>query len=770
MPAPDKPRSILEWHADAEPQWCLHQERHQPEEEGLWETLLTLSNGRYGCRGNLELPSPHRTPGVYLAGVYDKPDVPDDSDAFGLDVRNKAITPAYAIAPLWNLLELSVNGVDVDVLNAEVLACSRTLDMRRGLRISSYELRDSQGRTTRLRLLSAALLTHPSVHATVCELEAVDYDGDVALRFCCEQPDTPQYIPRLKDYISHTEYEGARPRERGSGVAIAGRIAQTGVPLALASRTECREGLACQILPREKGAAEEFRFAARRGQVHRFERLCAICHGDDALDRALGEIAQPGPLRLDAVVQEHARAWLEKWRNGTFDFDGDERLLRGLRWTVFSLHQLGHFHSPAASISATGLHGQGYFGHVFWDTEIYMLPFYQLTSPETARDLLLYRYQRLDGARRVAREHGFRGAKFPWTSAGEGLDVCPPDWERCGQRQIHISGDVAYAFENHYQWTGDYEFFSRHGIEVLVETARFFRSWMTEDEDGTLHILDVLGPDEYNIHADDNYYTNFLAQWNLRRAVDTMEELAERDPSRHAELVRRVGWTHEEADELRDAARRLAFPRVRDGVCEQYAGFFDLKDIGEIKRDENNMPIEKLHAYDKGYQILKQADAVMALLLFPDAFPEDRKRKTFEYYEQRNTFASSLSASVSCVVGLRLGLRKHAYNYFRLTSLLDVEDLHFDKNTHEGIHAACAGGTAMAAFLGYGGLQVRDGILRINPTCPDPWSRLSFSFRFRGRTLHVDADAKTVKVKLHGPPLLCEVAGQQRRLEEESAG
>jgi kojibiose phosphorylase len=393
-----------------------------------------------------------------------------------------------------------------------------------------------------------------------------------------------------------------------------------------------------------------------------------------------------------------------------------------------------------------------------------MLPFYLLSSPATARDLLRYRHQRLDSAREVARRSGFEGAKFPWTSAASGLDVCPPDWERCGSRQIHISGDVAYAFHNYWVWTGDYDFHADCGVEVLVETARFFRSRMSEGEDGLLHLLDVIGPDEYNIHADDNYYTNFLARWNLLAASDSMEQLAERRPEQYSRLMARIDWSEGEGGALREAASRLAFPRVRDEVCEQYAGFFDLKDIGEIERDANNMPVEKLHAYDKGYQILKQADTVMALLLFPGAFDAQRSRRTFEYYEKRNTFASSLSASVSCVVGLRLGLREHAYSYFRLTALLDVENLHFDRNTHEGIHAACAGGTAMAAFLGYAGIQVRDGVLHIDPTCPQEWSRMSFSLCFRDRVVHAVVEDGDTRVWIEGEQLPCVVAGQSRLL------
>lgn len=715
-------KTITEWKNEALQDWALMQTEYAAESEGSRETLFTLTNGFYGCRGNLELPSAGRTPCVCLAGVYDKPDRANDADTFGLSIRNKAITPAYAIAPLWNLVELDVDGASVDFLNAEVKRFERTLDMRRGLLISHYVLKDSEGRSTRLQFLSAALLSQRSGFVMQCEVEPLDYEGSVTVRFLCDQPDTPQYIPRLKDYISQTEYLGGE--ELSGAVAVSGRVVQTGEVLSLISRT-VSESAQRRVIVRPRGMAETFRFDARPGEAVSFERFCAIGPGTVTLPEETP----------DVLLERHVALWKEKWNSGDFSFEGDDELLTGVRWNLFSLHALGHFHSPDVSIAATGLHGQGYFGHVFWDTEIFMLPFYLLANPSAAKDLLLYRYNRLDAARQVAKEHGFEGAKFPWTSAKDGYDVCPPDWDRCGKRQIHISGDIAYAFQNHLDWTGDNEFFFRHGVEVIAETARFFRSRMVEGEDAQLHILDVIGPDEYNIHADDNWYTNHLAQWNLRRAVEAMRELQEYDPECYAELCAKIDWTEDESRELATAADRIAFPRLRDNVCEQYRGFFDLKDIGTIKRDQNNMPVEKLHAYDKGYQILKQADAVMMHFLFPDEFSEEMQQATFDYYEQRNSFGSSLSPSISCIMGLRLGMAEHAYGYFRLTSLLDVKDLHLDKNTHEGIHAACAGGAAMAAFFGFGGISVKNGVLTVDPVCPAEWRNLRLRFRFRGEAV-----------------------------------
>ncbi len=209
------------WDRDIRMEWSLSQNAFAPDDEGLWEVLLTLSNGRYGCRGNLELPSAHRQPGVYLAGLYDKPDAPENAETLGLELRNKAITPAYAVAPLWNLVELEAGGVPVDFLNASILAFSRTLDMKRGLLFSTYELEDSAGRTTRLRFLSAALLTDPHLFVMRGEVEALDHEAEMTLRSRCEQPDTPQYF-RLNSLLDVEDLHFDKNTREGIHAACTG--------------------------------------------------------------------------------------------------------------------------------------------------------------------------------------------------------------------------------------------------------------------------------------------------------------------------------------------------------------------------------------------------------------------------------------------------------------------------------------------------------------------------------------------------------------------
>jgi len=307
---------------------------------------------------------------------------------------------------------------------------------------------------------------------------------------------------------------------------------------------------------------------------------------------------------------------------------------------------------------------------------------------------------------------------------------------------------------------------------VIVETAKFWHSRVERDAAGQYHMHDIVGPDEYNRHANDNYYTNYLAAWNMRQAVAAMERLREDDPEQYRRVAASTGWDATLPAALRDAAEHMAYPSVRDGVCEQHRGYFQLKDVPPLRRGPHNMPVVDGHAYGSGTQMNKQADVVLMHFLFGDDFAPATQRASYEYYDRRCSQGSSLSPAIFSIMGLRVGLPEHAYGYFEATALLDIRNLHVDRNLHEGIHAACAGGTWQAAVFGYGGVALRHGSLAIEPRLPAAWQSLGFSLLFRGRRLDVAATRADVRVRLQGAPLDVTIAGTLVRLTEgqEHAG
>ena len=242
----------------------------------------------------------------------------------------------------------------------------------------------------------------------------------------------------------------------------------------------------------------------------------------------------------------------------------------------------------------------------------------------------------------------------------------------------------------------------------------------------------MIGPDEYNIHANDNYYTNHMVSWNIKEAICCMEILEKDNPACFERIAACTGWNSDMKVWLQEVAAQLAYPQTRDDVNEQYTVFFEQKDSGEIVRDTYNMPLEKNYVYDGGTQILKQADVVMMHYLFSGDFSENVKRESFRYYEKRCLHGSSLSPSIHCITGLRNGFGKYAYGYLYLTALLDLKNLHLDKNLFEGLHTACAGGTWAATVYGFGGVEIYKGKLNINPILPEKWKELKYTFQHKG--------------------------------------
>ena len=736
----------LDAHSDRLEEWSIIREGYDVNEEANQETIFTLANGYMGIRGAIELPSQNKCHGTYLAGVFDKLEVPDDSVVCGLTLQNKAITPAYAIVPDTNLIEIHTAGDSFDFMNCDIQNCKRVLDMRHGITRNEYTIKSRKGNIVEVKTLTMVSKVRKHIIMYYVNVMPVNFSGKLTVKFGNSLFTNPQFIPRLKDYISKTDCLELENTE--NYVCLLGRVAETGTEICAMAQTT---GANQQYVEYTKdGICEVFEVDATEGKEVEFVKVVSLYSSRDIAnvkEACAEDLDKAVAAGKECLLNEHFDYWEKQWRVSEVTVVGDLELLLGIRWNMFNLMQLGSEDDVDISISATGLHGQGYFGHAFWDTEIFMLPFYLATNVKVAKNLLMYRYNRLDQARKLAKEKGYQGAKFPWTSAYTGADVTPPDWERCANRQIHISGDVAYAFRNYYDQTGDKEFYQNYGIELIVETAKFYASRAEKGIDGKYHILDVIGPDEYNIHADDNYYTNHLVVWNLQEAVRCMEKLEIENPACYARIASCTGWDAEMRARLQDVYEHMAYPQTKGDVNEQYTGFFAQKDPGEIVRDTYNMPLEKNYTYDGGTQILKQADVVMMHYLFPGDFNESIKRESFNYYEKRCLHGSSLSPSIHCITGLRNGFGKYAYGYLYLTALLDLKNLHLDKNLFEGLHTACAGGTWAATVYGFGGVEIYKGRLNINPILPEKWSQLKFAFQHKGVQFNVCVDKDTFTVQ-----------------------
>lgn len=489
----------------------------------------------------------------------------------------------------------------------------------------------------------------------------------------------------------------------------------------------------------------------------RLTRLVAVDRdGPAAAALARAERAGPGDL-----LARHRRAWRERWLDADVVIRGDDRGQRDLRFALYHLIISADPESDRASVGARSLSGPGYRGHVFWDTEIFVLPFFTWTHPETARALLAYRHRTLPAARAKAARLGYAGALYAWESADTGEEVTPdhiwlPDGTRLtivtGLQEHHVAADVAWAVWHYWQVTGDVGFMEDMGAEMVIETARFWASRAALGDDDRHHIRTVIGPDEYHEGVDDNVFTNVLARWNLR----TADALCERFPI----VALQFGVDAGERERWAAVAAGLVVrfdPETK--LYEQFDGFFALDD--ERAADLAPRPftgelvlgVERL----RRAQVVKQADVLLLGVLLPDEVDSGVQAANYRYYEPRTSHGSSLSPAMHALVAARLGEEEQAVEYFHMAGGVDLDNRM--GNAADGVHIATMGGLWQAAVFGFGGVRPDGDAVRIDPRLPAVWGGLTFPVRWRGTRIEVDVRADRLELDLDGPALVAVGSG-----------
>jgi len=446
-----------------------------------------------------------------------------------------------------------------------------------------------------------------------------------------------------------------------------------------------------------------------------------------------------------------------------------------VRFAVYHLTIAANPEEELVSVGARGLTGDAYFGHVFWDTEIYLLPFYTAGWPEAARAMLMYRYHTLAGARGKAAAMGYKGALYAWESADTGEETTPesvvgPNGELIdiltGKMEIHISADIAYAVWQYWRATGDDTFFLDAGAEILLETARFWASRAVAEADGMRHIRHVIGPDEYHEDVDDNAFTNVMARWNIVRALEAIDTLRTRWPERASALCDMLALGEAELADWRDAAGRIVTGLdPATGLYEQHAGYHKLEPLDLSLYADRKVPIDVLIGRERTQrsQVVKQADVVALLALLPDEFPGAAAIANFRYYEPRCAHGSSLSAGIHALVAARLGETATALRYLRQAAAADLE---LDPNSAGGIRIAGLGGLWQAVVLGFAGLDLGGDVISLTPRLPPQWRSMSFAVRWRGRRVQVRIAGAKVRVAISdGAPVDLRIAGGTHRLQ-----
>jgi len=727
--------------------WAVSEDRLKLEVLAQSESVFALSNGHIGLRGNLDEGEPFGLPGTYLNGFYETRPLPYAEAGYGYPEDGQTVVNATN----GKLIRLLVDDEPFDIRYGELLAHTRSLDLREGVLRRHVRWRSPSGREIEITSTRLVSFVQRSVAAIRFEVKPCD---DQPLRIVAQselvanEPNAmktkdPRAAAALEAPLDPEEQEVHDLR-----VVLVHRTHQSKLRMAAGMDHVVEEGVDGIVTGAEAGpdlGRVWLTAELQPGKTLCFTKFLAYGWSSrrslpsvrDQVDAAVASAKRTGW----AVLVRQQREYLDQfWEHADVEIDGDGELQQAVRFALFHTLQAGA-RAERRAIPAKGLTGPGYDGHAFWDTETFVLPLLTYTQPTAAADALRWRHATLDLALERAKTLELKGAAFPWrTIRGQ---ECSAYWP-AGTAGFHVNADIADAVIRYVRATGDEDFEATTGLELLVHTARLWRSLGHHDHEGHFHIDGVTGPDEYTAVADDNVYTNLMAEQNLRHAALVA--------SRHTDRATALGVDVEEIAAWRDAAAAMYIPydeRLR--VHPQCEGFTRHK---TFEFNGIQYPLLLHVPYFRLYstQVVKQADLVLALYMRGNHFSAEQKARDFAYYEPITVRDSSLSACAQAVMAAEVGHLELAYDYFGEAARMDLGDLM--DNTRDGLHIASLAGSWIAAVAGFGGMRDFGGDLRFRPRLPNAISRLEFRVRYRNSSIRVRVRHKDVTYELvDGEPL-----------------
>ncbi len=708
--------------------WTITETTFDPAHQNHRETIFTTGNGYLSTRGAFEEGYPGEQRATFVHGVF------DDAPIVFTELAN---------APDWLPVQVLLDGERFNLADGRLEAYERQLDLSCGLLTRRVRWSSPQGRRAEIVFERFASLANPHLLALRCVVTP-DFDGSLSFQ---------AGLNLFMDNEGLAHWRLVDQALKNGAALLRARTRRTGIELALAMR--CQAG--GEDLPEFWDVRGCPTFAvtlpARRGQPIELVKWVGIAtsrDGADAPGLALAALQEVDSFA--SALERQRQAWAQEWARCDVVVEGDEIAQQALRFSLYHLLIAAPRQDDRVNIGAKSLSGFGYRGHSFWDTETFMLPVFIFTSPHIARNLLNYRYQRLAAARARALAHGFEGAQFPWESADSGEEVTPTwvphfsDPTRLvriwtGDIEIHISADIAYAVHLYWKVTGDDDWFIERGAEIILDTAKFFASraeWNPERQ--CYEYRDVIGPDEYHEHVDNNFFTNRMAQWNLQTALSVLDWLHRHAPHQASRLIERLDLNAERLEKWKDVIQRMFLPIGDDGLIEQFEGYFQRRDVNLAALEPRSVSAQVLFGIEgcNETQVLKQADVLMLLYLLRSEYSDAILRVNYDYYTPRTdlTYGSSLGPSIQAIAACETGKIEEAYQHFIQAARADLHDVR--GNAGDGIHAASAGGIWQATVFGFAGLKVSDEGWTVSPRLPAHWKRLAFRFYYRGEPQCVD--------------------------------
>lgn len=776
---------MIEWQAQKATAWELIYQDWNPREQPLREALCTLGNGYFATRGAAEESAADDVhyPGTYVAGGYNRL----QTEIAGRLIENEDLVNW----PNWLWLSFRIEQGDwFDLNGVEILDFRQVLDIRRGILQRELRFRDKDKRETTLLSRRMVHMRHPNLAAIQWTLTAQNWSGEVRVRSGLDGGVVNQGVQRYRDLNNKHLQLVDSGRVAEDGIFLVVESNQSHIRMAQAARTQAFSHGEHAIAQREthhEGEAvyQDLVLDCEQSRPLRVEKTVALF---TSRDPAISEpataakriVQRPGPF--DELARSHIEAWSQLWRRCDIQLDSDERAQLVLRLHIFHLLQTVSQNTVDCDVGvpARGLHGEAYRGHIFWD-ELFIFPFLNASLPELTRELLMYRYRRLDEARHAAAEAGFRGAMFPWQSGSSGREESQQMHlnPRSGRwipdnshQQRHVNAAIAYNAWKYFEATGDIEFLSTYGAELIVDIGRFWASLATfVSARDRYEIHHVMGPDEFHtkypdreeLGLDNNAYTNVMAAWTIRCAERALDTLAS---DTRQELLQKLRIRDEEREHWKEVVARMFVPFHGEGIISQFEGYEKLEEFdwegyrnkyGDIQRLDRILEAED--DTPNRYQASKQADVLMLFYLFSAEeltellgsmgydFDPQWIPANIDYYSQRTSHGSTLSRVVHSWV-LSRSDREQSWKLFTQALESDVLDIQ-GGTTSEGIHLGAMAGTVSVVQRCYAGIETGDGVLWLDPCLPcvdNEVERLKTRIRYRGHWMSIELDRERLHV------------------------
>ncbi len=728
--------------------WIVNESEFNVKSQHKFETIFSLGNGYMGTRASLEERYSRERRGFYIAGIFDEypgevtemPNLPD-----------------------WIETDIYINGEKFNMYKGRIYQYSRNLNLKDGTLVRNFIWENHKGHI--LQFNFERIISMKNLHTALLKIniEPMNFSGKIEVVSGINGRVSNSGTQHLKEGIKRLVGDDILyiPETQQSEVKVYMRLSHNILVNKSTPNVEKEFIASRRILKRS------FKFNFEKGDNIEINKYLSIYSSrDKKIDgnletKTLNNLNKIKAKGYSKLKKEHIDKWSSIWNDIDIKISGSNYDQLAIRFALFHLIQMTPNHDDRISIAAKGLSGEGYKGHVFWDTEIFILPFYIYNYPETAKKLLKYRYNTLDGARKKAKDNGYNGAMFAWESANSGEETTPKYgdvdiltgeeiriWS--GETEQHITVDIQYAIDQYFKVTDDFKFMKNYGFEIFFESTRFWTSRLEyNDKRDYYEINNVMGPDEYKEHIDNNAFINHMVYWQFEKALEYIEIIRDKQPDFYKNLKTRINLNQEEIQEWKTKKDKIYLPQPEKGnIISQYEGYQDLPEIdlekykqGEVGDIFNDFGWEQI----TNSKVSKQADVVILTYLLEDKFNTETIKANYDFYEPLTLHDSSLSPAIHAAVASRIGKIESAYNLFQRAARIDLgENMN---SSDKGLHSASLGGLWQAIIFGFAGFNYKDKKVYLNPKLPNKWNMVSFKIKVRDNVYQLAITKEKINIQ-----------------------